>query len=50
MVNVVMIMAIAFLGIISGSLNMVRVFQVIVTSSQDMVTFSHDMVTLSQES
>jgi hypothetical protein len=37
-------------GIRSSSLNMVRVYHVMVTSSQDMVTFSHDMVTFSQES
>jgi hypothetical protein len=49
MVNDVMIMPIAFLCILSGSLNMVRVYQVMVTCSQDMVTCSQDMVTVSKD-
>jgi hypothetical protein len=45
MANVVMIMPIAFLDILSGSLNMVIVSQVMVTCSQDMVTGSQDVDT-----
>jgi hypothetical protein len=49
MVNVFMIMPISFLGILSSSLNMVRLSHVMFTGSQDMVTGSQAIFTVSQD-
>jgi hypothetical protein len=48
MVNVFMIMPIAFLGILSSSINMAWVSQVMVTGSQDMLTVRQRHVNIVQ--